>query len=212
MTKKKPAIRPARCLCCSSTDRAQIEMLRCAGASYEALSAQFNISADSIWRHFQRHVSERRKAQLLAGPARVNDLVNSAAKESKSLLEYLGIMRSVLFNQFLASAEANDRQGVVNVSSQLLAALRQLGTVTGELRQMAGLTINSTTVNNFASSPAYLALVEVVLEQLRDLPERRAAIVQAIRGFGDDAAAPGPNGSAYAAAPALIEGELAHVE
>ena len=54
------------------------------------LGAQFDLSADSIWRHFRSHVSERRKAELLAGHARVNDLVNSAAKESKSLLEYLG--------------------------------------------------------------------------------------------------------------------------
>ncbi len=112
------------------------------------LGAQFDRSADSIWRHFRSHVSERRKAELLAGHARVNDLVNSAAKESKSLLEYLGIMRSVLFNQFLASAEANDRQGVVNVSSQLLVALRQLGTVTGELRALSGITTSISKPDN----------------------------------------------------------------
>ena len=57
-------------------------------------------------------------------------------------------MRSVLFNQFLASAEANDRQGVVNVSSQLLVALRQLGTVTGELRALSGITTSISKPDN----------------------------------------------------------------
>jgi hypothetical protein len=103
VTDRKPKIRPARCTVCSHHDRVQIELLRCAGASYEALGAQFGLSGDAIGRHFKAHVTERRKKELLAGPARVHDLVNCAAKESKSLLDYLGVMRSVLLQQFLAA-------------------------------------------------------------------------------------------------------------
>jgi hypothetical protein len=206
MTAKK-RVRPGRCACCSHPDRVQIELLRCAGSSYEALGAQFNLSADSIWRHFKsKHITDRRKTELLAGPARVNDLVNSASKESKSLLDFLSIMRGVLFQQFLAAAESNDRQGVVSVASQLLASLRQLGQVTGELRQMAGLTINNNTVN-IAASPEFVALGEGLLGVIRRHPAARDDIVAVIRQLEAARAARPGELARYPDEPPMIEAE-----
>jgi hypothetical protein len=199
-------IRSSTCKVCSHPDRARLELMRVSGVSLEALAREFKVSKDSVFRHFKSHVSERRKAELLAGPARVHDLANAAAKESKSLLEYLSITRGVLFNRFLAAAECQDTNGVVSTATQLLAALRELGKLSGELRQLSGITINHSTVNNFTTSPAFTALVEGVLEAVRDFPEARQNIVRVIRGLSDDAEPAGPN------APALIEGELADVE
>jgi hypothetical protein len=59
----------------------------------------------------------QRKAELVAGPAAVESLANAAADESRSLLDYLSITRTILFNQPLACAEAADRHGVAAVSA-----------------------------------------------------------------------------------------------
>jgi len=83
-------------------------------------------------------VSDRRRAELTAGPARVEQLANAAADESRGLLDYLGITRTVLFNCFLNAAEAGDRNGVANVAGRLLESLRELARLTGELREVSG--------------------------------------------------------------------------
>ena len=99
-------IRSASCLCCGHPERTRLELLRVSGVSLDALAREFKISRDSVFRHFKNHVSERRRAELLAGPARVHDLANAAAAESKSLLDYLGITRGVLFNRRSPSLRA----------------------------------------------------------------------------------------------------------
>jgi hypothetical protein len=126
-------------------------MLRVTGVSLKALTSQFGVSKDSVWRHFQNHVSAERKAELLAGPAKIEELASAASVESKSLLEYVRIVRGVLFNQFLSAAEAGDRIGVANIGGRLIDALRETGKLTGELRELSGLTINHNTVNLIAS-------------------------------------------------------------
>jgi hypothetical protein len=177
----------------------------CASAAYlDALAREFGVSRDSVFRHFRAHVSDRRRAELLAGPARVHDLANAAAAESKSLLEYLGITRGVLFNQFLAAAEAGDRNGVANIASRLLDSLRELGRLTGELRTLSGISITNNSVVNVIAAPEFLALQEGLLNIARAIPESRAPIVELLRGIVETPA-PKPNGSAYP----LIERELA---
>jgi hypothetical protein len=113
-------IRPSQCSVCNHPERVRIETLRVGGASLRVLAVKFNVSADSICRHFKRHVTAARRAELTAGPAMVEELANAAAGESKSLLDYLAIVRAVLFNQFLNAAEAGDRAGVAHVAGRLL--------------------------------------------------------------------------------------------
>jgi hypothetical protein len=167
------SIRPAQCVVCTHPNRARIELSRVGGSSLDVIATQFEISRDSVWRHFKNHVSDRRRAELMAGPARVHDLANSAAAESRGLLEQLQIVRSVLFNQFLNAAEAGDRPGVANVAGRLLESLRELGKLTGELRELSGVTINNNTLNLFAS-PQFTALQEGLLRIARTHPDARA--------------------------------------
>jgi hypothetical protein len=141
----------------------------------DALANQFGMSRWAVLRHCKNHVTPRRKAELLAGPARVNDLVNVAASESKGLLEYLGVVRGVLFNQFLSAAEAQDGNGVAKIASRLLESLRELGRITGEFRQLSGLTINQTTVNNFIGSPEFNQIIAVTINALGEFPEARTS-------------------------------------
>jgi len=195
-------IRSSACKCCSHPDRARLELLRVSGVSLDALAREFGVSRDSVFRHFRAHVSERRRAELLAGPARVHDLANAAAAESKSLLEYLGITRGVLFNQFLAAAEAGDRNGVANIASRLLDSLRELGRLTGELRTLSGITVNHTNTVNLFAAPEFTALSQGLLDLARRHPEVRADIVALLRGL--EASPAPPNGSRYGA---LIEAD-----
>jgi len=111
-------VQPGRCIVCVHPKRAQIEMLRAGGATLRAIAKRFGepLDKDNISRHFRNHVSRERKAELIAGPARVAELANAAANESRGLLANLAIVRSVLLNQFLTAAEAGDRVGVSRTS------------------------------------------------------------------------------------------------
>ena len=200
-------LRIAQCQTCSHPNRARIEMLRVGGASLDALARQFEVSRDSIHRHFKNHVSQRRRAELTAGPAKVEQLATAAADKSKGLLEYLVITRSVLFNQFLIAAEAGDRPGVANVAGRLLESLRELGKLTGELRQVSGFTINNNTVNLIAS-PEFLALQEGLLGVARKFPEARRDLISVLRTLDSGPSMPKPSG----AHPPIIESEAMHVE
>ena len=202
MSRQTRTIRPAQCVICQHPERARIELARTAGASLSSVAAKFGVSRDSIHRHFHRHVTESRRSELLAGPARVEELANQAADESRSLLEQLSIVRSVLFRQFLNAAEAGDRPGVANVAGRLLESLRELGRLTGELRQLSGVSI----INNnltLVTSPAFLALQQGLLAIARSHPAAKADIVGLLRSL-DDAPAARPNG---AHPPIYLEGE-----
>ena len=162
------------------------------------------MSRNSIYRH-------ARKAELLAGPTRVASLANAAADESRNLLDYLSITRGVLFNSLLACAEAGDRHGVAHISGQLLSALRDLGRVTGELRQLSGLTINQSTVNIY-SDPDFLALQEGLVLLARKHPVVRDDVLRLLQEVSPTAPPVGSNGSVYAASassPLMIECEAA---
>ncbi len=185
--------------------------MRVSGVSFEALAKEFAISKDSIFRHFKSHVSERRKAELLAGPAKIHDLANAAAKESKSLLEYLSITRGILFNRFLSAAECGDTNGVVSTATQLLAALRELGKLSGELRNLSGINITQNNILSIAASPEFEKLSIGLLNLAQRHPAVRADVIQLLRGLeASTAEAP------YPMIEGAIEGEeiavLAHVD
>lgn len=199
-------LRVRQCKVCNHPERARIEMLRVGGAGLDALAKEFRASKDSLFRHFKNHFSDRRRAELMAGPARVEGLANAAAAESKGLLEYLGITRSVLFSQFLACAEAGDRAGVSLIAGRLLESLRELGRLTGELRQLSGITVNNTL--NIVSSPGFIALQDGLLRIARAHPEAKASIIDLLRNLDSRPDMPRPNGGHPPMM--LIEGEALH--
>jgi hypothetical protein len=123
-------------------------MMRVAGVPFRTLAKEFGVTKDALCRHWAGHVTEKRKAELMAGPAAVEGLVNAAAKESRSALEYLRVTHSILFNQFVNAAEGGDRKGVIDTAAPMLDALREVAKMTGELRTWAaGVTVNNNTIN-----------------------------------------------------------------
>jgi hypothetical protein len=197
-------MRPRSCEACQHPDRVRIEFLRLSGASVRSLQKQFGVSKDIILRHVRNHMSPQRKAELVAGPAAVAGLAEAAADESKSLLDYLAITRSVLFNQFIAAAEAGDRTGVSSIAGRLLACLTEVGRLTGELRQLSGVSITNNTVN-FIGSAEFAQLSEGLLGISRRHPEVRAEIIDLLRGLDAGSSPPKPNGAGQ---QMLIEGEV----
>ena len=203
-------IRPSQCVICSHPDRALMEVYRADGVSLRAIASQFGVKKDSISRHFTNHVTDKRKAELLAGPARVQGLANRAAEESRSLLDYLSITRSVLFNQFLAAAECGDRNGVAGIGSKLLEALREIGRITGELRTLSGISITNNNLT-LVTTPAYMALCDGLLRICRDYPDARHDIVALLRAV-DTAPTPEPKPNGTHALPQTIDAEaMIHV-
>jgi hypothetical protein len=177
------------------------------GVSLRVLSAQFGISKDIIHRHFQSHVSDRRRAELTAGPAKVEQLANAAADESRGLLDYLGITRTVLFNTFLNAAKAGDRNGVAAVAGRLLESLRELARLTGELREVSGITVFNNNIINLASSPQFGALTQGLLAIARAHPQVKQDIVDLLRSLDAGPTPPKPNGAGH---HLMIEGEVEH--
>jgi hypothetical protein len=195
MTKPRTT-RNSQCkVCClPAGDQAVLERLFVGGASKESLARRFNVSRFAVLRHTRNHLTDARKSELMMGPIKVGELVNKAADESKSLLEYLGVVRSVLFSQFMAAAEAGDRHGVASVSQQLLASLRELGRITGEIRAMStGISIVNNTLN-VSAAPEFPLLEEGLRKVIQRHPAARDDILELMTVL-EAASTPGQNGS-----------------
>jgi AcrR family transcriptional regulator len=165
-------------------------MMRVANVPVRVIAAQFGIGKDTVNRHFHSHVSEKRRHELMVGPAQIEQLAVAAAEESKTVMEYTAIARSILFRAFVDAAEANDRRQLVSLADSLLQALRDYGKLTGELRQMAGINITQNVVN-FTASPEFVQLSQGLLEIARAHPEVKQAIVGLLRRLDEPQSAAG---------------------
>jgi hypothetical protein len=93
-----------KCRVCCHPERIRIEALHVGAVSLDALEAEFGIQRDAIHRHCKNHVSRLAKVNYLAGPVQIATLAQAAAREGKSVLEYLPIIRSILMNQLVKQA------------------------------------------------------------------------------------------------------------
>jgi len=165
------------CSVCNHGERVRIEALRVAGVSLDKLASQFDLRRDAIHRHCKNHLTERARISYLAGPAAIADLANAAARENRSVLEYLTVVRSVLMQQFTASAAAGKAHIAANVAGHLVTVLQTLGKVTGEISALASTTI---TVNNnvqMLNSQPFLELQAGLLTICQKHPEARADVI-----------------------------------
>ena len=186
MTAKKPrALQNNRCkVCClPASDQAVLERLYVTGSSFEALSERYGMSRWAISRHCRAHLTKERRIELMAGPVKLGELVNRAAEESNTVLEMFAVERSLLFSRMLSCAESGDTPGLVSTSRALTEVLDKLARITGELRELSGLTINNNTQINIASAPEFVALSTGLLELGRRYPEAKQDIITLLRGL-----------------------------
>jgi hypothetical protein len=187
MTARKIARSP-RCSICSHADRALIEQTRIAGASLDTIAAKYGVSRDSIWRHMGKHVSEDLRAEYLAAVP-MKELAAKAATEGVSVLQYFSIIRGVLMQQFQLASSVNDRNAVSTLAGRLTEVLRAIGSISGEMGNMA---VNNLTINNVSimNSPVFASLQANLLHALAPFPEARAAVVNALRQMDEQNAPP----------------------
>jgi hypothetical protein len=173
--RKQRTVRPAGCAVCRHPLRQQIEIARLGGASLDALAAQHGFSRDSLFRHMRNHLTARRRAELV-GAGDVDKMVSVAAKESRSVVEYLSVIRSGLMELFLTAVSAGDRYGAAAVAGRLNENLRATAAISGELRQAAGITITN---NNLTLvMPFFAELQQGLLAFARKHPEDRQEIIE----------------------------------
>ena len=191
MTAARRAYSSSKCAVCRHSDRWRIELLKAGGAGIDALAKKFDVSRDSIDRHWHRHVSAESKATYLCGPAELATLAERAAIEGDSVLDYLRLCRTVLTGQLAAMAEAGDARGAAMVAGQLTRTLEAIARVTGEIGELARSTINIGSVSILTDSPAFARVQATMLKALADHPAARNAVVLALRSLdAENAQAP----------------------
>ena len=136
MTRGMRRANPTTCAICRHPERARIEALRASGASLNSLARKFKIHRDANSRHWKDHVSADLKTSYLAGPAAIAELKERAAEEGGSILDYLGILRSVLMGAITASAEAQSAFTLATLSGRLVEVLKEIGKLTGEIERL----------------------------------------------------------------------------
>jgi len=188
-----PLAKPVRkCLVCRHPEKTRIEALRVSGVGIDKLAEQFGVSREAIWRHCHSHMSEEAKASYLLGAAQITNLAEQAAKEGRTVLDYLVITRSILMNQLAREAELNRSYAVERVAGRLIDTLKEIGSITGEVSRLAGTVFNVTNNTQVINSPPFLELQQGLLEVCSKHPEARADIIALFHELNRRHAEPAP--------------------
>ena len=193
---RRPAPLPPpvrKCSICKHPERARIEALRVSGVTLEALAEQFGLGRDAIFRHCKSHMSAETKASYLLGSAKIANLAEQAAKEGRSLLDYLVIVRSILMNQLAREAELNRSYAVERVAGRLIDVLKEIGGHTGEVQKLASTVFNISQTNvSILNSPEFTTLQQGLLEVCSKHPEARQDIIALFQDLDRRHAEPAP--------------------
>jgi hypothetical protein len=166
-------------------------MARAGGCSLDSIASRFSAHRDAIWRHWTRHVSNDVKSQYLADVS-ISEIAEKAAREGGSVLNYLSLVRTTLFNQLLLAAAANDSYRTAVLAGKAIDALREIAKLTGELSQLSSLHVTNNTSIAYVNSPAFARLEEMLLDRLRAYPDALRAVVEGLRQLqGDEGASDG---------------------
>jgi hypothetical protein len=110
----------------------------------------------------------------------ISEIAERAAKEGGSLLSYLSLVRTAVFQQLMLAGSVNDGHRVAALAGRATEVLREMGRVTGELSSIGSLTVhNNATV--FVNSPAFAKLEVMLLDRLRGYPDALREVVAGLR-------------------------------
>jgi hypothetical protein len=167
-----------RCKVCEHPERARIELLMARGAGQHAIGKKFEVSPDSVWRHWRNgHVAEHVKAKLAGEVLKPGvELAKLVTDESTGLLENLQRIRASLYMVFDAAIEAGERHVVAQIAARLHDNLSLGARSTGELGKHTPGTTASVLL-----APAYLDLRSALLKVLRSYPDAARAVAEAFR-------------------------------
>lgn len=194
-----------RCSICAHQDRGRLELALVSGASRQAIGRKYGVSPHALARHDSGHISAERRAQLMGGPLKLQELAERAAEEGVSLLDYIALIRSALMTRFLAASDVDDRQGTALLAGRLTELLRLQATLTGELARTT-----SSVTNNIAvmASPLMADLQAMLIRELQPFPEARARVIAGLEELSRRAL---PAPAVAIPAPALPKGDTIDV-
>lgn len=172
-----PAIKGRRgpCKVCAHPEVARIELLLASGAGQNATARKFNLSKDSVFRHWNGHVSAERKAALIAGPAALQSLGAKIGEEAESVLDLHKAVRAPLWAAYAAAAEVGDAVTLDRISGRLTDSINATGRLTGELAS-SPLVQNNVQINLIAN-PEFARFQSDLLRVLSKYPEAARAVM-----------------------------------
>lgn len=166
-----------QCSICRHEQRHRIELALVSGASRRAVSRKFGVSPHAAGRHLTNHVGDERRAQLVAGPLRLHELAERATEADLTLQQYLSMLRSSLFEQYLQAVEVGDRPGFSLIAGRLAEIIRLEGQVNGEISRVVAPITNNIAV---LSSPLVGDLKVMLIQRLQPFPEALKAVVDGL--------------------------------
>lgn len=152
-------------------------MLLAGGAGVRAVARKFGVSPHALYRHWNGHVDDARKASLIAGPVRLTELADRAADESGSLIDHFIILRNTLYRRLDVCDAAGDANQVSALAGRIIELLREMGKLTGVLAK-SGISI---TQNNLFISPQWAEVQAALVQALGRHPQARADVIRAFR-------------------------------
>jgi hypothetical protein len=170
------------CSICKHRDKTRIEATRIAGASLDSIAAKFSISRDALHRHMTNHVDADTRSQLLADVS-VQELAQLAAAEGVSVLQYLSLVRQILMGELQLASQVHAHSATAALAGKLNETLRLLGTLSGEMSEMASRSITVNGNINILNSPVIADLQSKILEALAPFPDASSAVIRALRSF-----------------------------
>jgi len=162
---------------CHHADRASIELGLANKVPIRVLGTRYGLSADSIWRHGQNHMSAELHGQLMTrGRMTPQDLENLRITESEGVLQHLVAVRGRLYGLMDAATMQDDYRGAAAIGNQIGRNLEVTAKLLGDIRTG---TVNVT--NNVLLLPEFHALRTTIMQALKAHPEARADVAAALR-------------------------------
>lgn len=149
-----------------------------AGVFATRVAKQFELSSDSVWRHWKLHVSQEKKNSLIAtGLTDVKVDVNKLRKtEAESVLQNMLATRA----QQQRIADKCEGIGLYQEAIRATVAVQKnletTAKIVGELKNG-----NTVVHNNILLSPNWLVMRRAIAEALRPHPEVQREVLGAIR-------------------------------
>jgi hypothetical protein len=171
-----PGVR-GHCGVCEHSQRPRIDLAIVAGVGYSALSRKYGVSRHSVGRHAKKHITEERRAQLVAGPVKWNELAERAAESGLSLLDYLSMLKSSLSNSVLEAGDAKDWTAQGILSGRLTDVVKLEAQFTGELTKHTAPLVQVNNVAMLSGTPDFARFQAKLIRALARYPEARAAIL-----------------------------------
>lgn len=164
-----------QCAICRDPRRHDIESELADGAQMRPLARKHEISYDSLWRHWRRHLTREQKDRLRFGDAPAHKLKGMVAEEEISVLKDLNFARRSLI-EALGAAPATAAHARATLAGRLHENARIRGLRNGELAQSP--LIQTNVQNNFYLQPEFAFFQANLIRALAPFADARAAVIR----------------------------------